>query len=160
MIIFYISVQIGSGRTRKIINVLERGYSKTTLVIAVFVILFVVICHVCQREAGGAHKCAKCQKKVHVICGTTSPGEEGYGCSVICKNCEKVEEEAGGGCKFFFYFNLTFMFVPRCVVYIVPKLSVWLMENEVESKWAGCFLITEKQTLPYFCDFRKFSLLF
>ena len=36
-------------------------------------------CHVCHKEAGGAHKCKKCQKVVHLICGAAEDEEEGVG---------------------------------------------------------------------------------
>ena len=44
-------------------------------------------CCVCTREVGGAHKCKKCKKAVHVICGVGDEEEEGYGQKVICNNC-------------------------------------------------------------------------
>lgn len=46
-------------------------------------------CHVCHKEAGGAHKCKKCQKVVHLICGAAEDEEEGYGQDVTCNVCRQ-----------------------------------------------------------------------
>ena len=49
-------------------------------------------CAVCCKDVGGAHSCARCDKKVHLICGQQI-GDEGYGQSIICYNCEKQNED-------------------------------------------------------------------
>ena len=41
-------------------------------------------CGVCSKPCGSAHKCLKCKKPVHVLCGIESEEEEGYGQSVLC----------------------------------------------------------------------------
>ena len=47
-------------------------------------------CHVCHKETGGAHKCKKCQKVVHLICGAAEDEEEGYGQNVTCNVCRQT----------------------------------------------------------------------
>lgn len=47
-------------------------------------------CHVCGREVGDAHKCKKCRKYLHVICGIESELDEEnerYGQETVCKTC-------------------------------------------------------------------------
>ncbi|CAC5396431.1 unnamed protein product [Mytilus coruscus] len=46
----------------------------------------VLKCYVCEKDTSGAHMCSKCDKHIHVICGTTV-SEEGYGSKVLCPNC-------------------------------------------------------------------------
>lgn len=53
---------------------------------------FFALCCVCDLECGGAHKCSLCKKAVHVICGNIQDEEEGFGASVICNRCEKVNQ--------------------------------------------------------------------
>lgn len=47
----------------------------------------VLQCYVCEKDTSGAHMCIKCDKHIHVICGTTV-SEEGYGSKVVCPNCK------------------------------------------------------------------------
>ena len=44
-------------------------------------------CVFCNDIVGGAHKCIKCNKAAHLICGT-GVGEEKYGQGLICFVCE------------------------------------------------------------------------
>lgn len=46
-------------------------------------------CPVCLQEVGDAHSCIKCNKFIHVICGT-GEGEEGYCQKVTCNKCRDV----------------------------------------------------------------------
>ncbi|XP_071140618.1 uncharacterized protein [Mytilus edulis] len=47
----------------------------------------VLQCYVFEKDTPGAHMCIKCDKHIHVICGTTV-SEEGYGSKVVCPNCK------------------------------------------------------------------------
>ena len=50
-------------------------------------------CNVCGNEVGDAHVCVQCKLPVHLPCGK-GIGEEGYGQSVLCKNCGEATEDA------------------------------------------------------------------
>ena len=44
-------------------------------------------CIKCGLETSGAHKCYRCLRPIHFICGRQG-GEEGYGSSVWCPRCD------------------------------------------------------------------------
>ena len=46
------------------------------------------LCCVCGAVCSNAHKCSVCLNPVHAICGVTGENE-GYGCKVVCSNCNK-----------------------------------------------------------------------
>ena len=48
-------------------------------------------CAVCLSECTGAHSCPLCHKAVHIICAeaNTNNDDEGYGSTVVCKNCSE-----------------------------------------------------------------------
>jgi hypothetical protein len=49
-------------------------------------------CVHCGRPHSNAHKCLKCKKGVHAICGKVPiGGEEGYGSPIICNICDKED---------------------------------------------------------------------
>lgn len=54
---------------------------------AIYLVVLVILCCVCRKEASGAHRCCVCKKIAHVICGDISD-DEGYGSKVICLNCK------------------------------------------------------------------------
>ena len=41
----------------------------------------------CDKETSEAHSCIKCDRSIHVLCGTVL-SEEGYGSKVLCPNCK------------------------------------------------------------------------
>ena len=41
----------------------------------------------CDEDTSGAHRCIKCDRSIHVVCGTVL-SEEGYGSKVLCPNCK------------------------------------------------------------------------
>jgi hypothetical protein len=43
--------------------------------------------NVCDKDTSGAHRCIKCDRSIHVVCGTVL-SEEGYGSKVLCPNCK------------------------------------------------------------------------
>ncbi|XP_043478772.1 SCAN domain-containing protein 3-like [Leptopilina heterotoma] len=47
-----------------------------------------LLCCVCELETSGAHKCNKCQRYVHIICGVSgTESEEGFGSQLLCTLC-------------------------------------------------------------------------
>lgn len=61
----------------------------------------VKFCCVCQKPSSGAHCCSICKRLVHVICGISESGAEGYGSNVLCKLCyqHKNAHEIRESCK-------------------------------------------------------------
>ena len=41
----------------------------------------------CDKDTSGAHRCIKCDRSIHVVCGTVL-SEEGYDSKVLCPNCK------------------------------------------------------------------------
>ncbi|XP_043476064.1 uncharacterized protein LOC122507427 [Leptopilina heterotoma] len=48
-------------------------------------------CVMCLKDTGGAHRCSECNCYVHVICGVSNDGIEGYGASVLCILCDRTK---------------------------------------------------------------------
>ena len=48
-------------------------------------------CAVCLSECTRAHSCSLCHNAVHIICAeaNTNNDDEGYGSTVVCKNCSE-----------------------------------------------------------------------
>ena len=44
-------------------------------------------CISCGLQTSGAHKCPRCYRSIHFICGRPA-GEEGYGSSMWCPRCD------------------------------------------------------------------------